>query len=443
MDSYLPIARKYRPKTFKEVLGQDAIVTTLKNSMKLNRVGSCYLFCGTRGTGKTTLARLFARTLNCSNLTRDLEPCNSCASCLEMLLGKSMDLVEIDGASNRGIDDIRALSETLPFLPTQGRYRIFLIDEVHMLTKEAFNALLKTLEEPPSHIKFFFATTEPQKIPTTILSRCQKFDLFRIQRALIEEKLQLIVQQESASAELTALQIVALSSEGSLRDAESLLDRLLCESNGQLTHEIALHGTGRIDKRLFFPLDEAFDKQAHGKIAFLVESWLGTGIEGARVVEELIEHFKIHLLIKEENFSLLLSEEERRYYFEQHNIYSIPQLLSILDFLYQQFNSPTKPDIRSYQLETILLLVLKKKKIETIELLIDRLEALETRLLQASKGDIPPPQPPLSPSSSLPLANPTPLKETPIHPAVDSNEELRRQTLIQFALTEWGATLST
>ena len=180
MDNYQIISRKYRPQNFHDVVGQNPIIQTLINALKKGRLAQAYLFCGSRGTGKTTLARILAKALNCKNLREDYEPCNTCTSCMEIASSRSLDVMEIDGASNRGIDDIRKLNETVGYAASSGKYKIYIIDEVHMLTKEAFNALLKTLEEPPKNTKFFFATTEPHKVLPTIMSRCQRFDLRRI-----------------------------------------------------------------------------------------------------------------------------------------------------------------------------------------------------------------------------------------------------------------------
>jgi DNA polymerase-3 subunit gamma/tau len=180
MSIYQGISRVYRPQTFAAILGQSPIVTTLKNALKQKKTAQAYLFCGTRGTGKTTLARVLAKALNCSHISEDGEPCNTCSSCLEITQGRNLNVLEIDGASNRGIDDIRKLSESVAYAPATQGCKVFIIDEAHMLTKEAFNALLKTLEEPPPNVKFFLATTESHKIPLTIVSRCQKFDLQRI-----------------------------------------------------------------------------------------------------------------------------------------------------------------------------------------------------------------------------------------------------------------------
>src|SRR5262249_42117040 len=232
---YQVLARRYRPKTFREVLGQDAIVATLRNAIKNNRIAHAYLFCGSRGTGKTTLARLFAKALNCQSLSSDLEPCNSCSSCREISSSSSMDVLEIDGASNRGIDDIRQINETVGYTAASGKYKIYIIDEVHMLTKEAFNALLKTLEEPPLKVKFFFATTEPHKVLPTILSRCQRFNLKSIPTDKIVEKLAFIAKELNISIEKDALNVIAKRAEGGLRDAESLFDQILAFHEGAIT----------------------------------------------------------------------------------------------------------------------------------------------------------------------------------------------------------------
>src|SRR3984957_4201366 len=232
MPEYQVLARKYRPQSFQEVLGQEAIITTLKNAIKNNRLAHAYLFCGSRGTGKTTLARIFAKALNCQRPTEDLEPCNVCESCKEITSGSSLDVLEIDGASHRGIDDVRQINDTVGYSCASGKYKIYIIDEVHMLTKEAFNALLKTLEEPPPKVKFFFATTEPHKIPATILSRCQRFNLRRISPSLIVQKLQRIAQDVKAEIDPEALHLIANMADGALRDAESLLDQVLSFTEG-------------------------------------------------------------------------------------------------------------------------------------------------------------------------------------------------------------------
>lgn len=223
----LVLYRKYRPQTFGDFIGQEHIVKTLTNAISNGMISHAYLFAGPRGSGKTTLARLFAKAVNCQNRKEGTaEPCNQCSSCLEIMEGRSMDLVEIDAASHRGIDDIRELKDGIRFAPTKSRYKVFIIDESHQLTKEASNALLKTLEEPPSHAVFILATTEVHKMIPTIISRCQRFDFRKLTLPEIIKKLEFICQKEKIQIEKPALELIAVNSEGSIRDAESLLDQV-------------------------------------------------------------------------------------------------------------------------------------------------------------------------------------------------------------------------
>jgi DNA polymerase-3 subunit gamma/tau len=232
----LTLYRKYRPQTFAEVLNQEVVKQTVQNAIRLNKVAHAYLFSGPRGTGKTTVARLIAKTVNCQNLkTSESEPCNSCEMCSEMSAGHSLDLIEIDAASNRGIDEIRELREGIKFSPLKAKYKVFIIDEAHMLTKEAFNALLKTLEEPPAHALFILATTEPEKLPATILSRVQRFDFRRITLRDILGKLEAIAKKENLAIESEALRLIAATAEGSIRDAESLLSQVIAFREGETT----------------------------------------------------------------------------------------------------------------------------------------------------------------------------------------------------------------
>src|SRR6266487_772889 len=224
--SYQVIARKYRPQRFSDVVGQEHVTQTLANAIQQSRIAHAYLFCGPRGTGKTTIARIFAKCLNCTggpNANFD----DTDTRCQEITEGRSMDVLEIDAASNRGIDEIRGLRETVKYSPAGSKFKIYIIDEVHMLTKEAFNALLKTLEEPPAHVKFMFATTEPEKVLPTILSRCQRFDLRRIPTALISQHLAYIANLEKVKVDPAALYAIARGAEGAMRDAESALDQLI------------------------------------------------------------------------------------------------------------------------------------------------------------------------------------------------------------------------
>ena len=224
--SYLVLARKWRPQTFEEVVGQEPITRTLQNALAQGRIAHAFLFSGPRGVGKTSVARILAKALNCVQGVGP-HPCNQCQVCKEITIGSALDVLEIDGASNRGIDEVRDLREKIKYLPTQGQYKVYIIDEVHMLTKEAFNALLKTLEEPPAHAVFILATTEPHKVPVTILSRCQRYDFRRIPTSLIQEQLEKLVGQEGWQIDAEGLALLAQEAEGSLRDAPGVLDQVV------------------------------------------------------------------------------------------------------------------------------------------------------------------------------------------------------------------------
>ncbi|MDD5440030.1 MAG: DNA polymerase III subunit gamma/tau, partial [Candidatus Omnitrophica bacterium] len=253
---YLPLSRKYRPQGFDEIVGQEHIVTTLTNAITMERVGHAYLFAGSRGVGKTSAARILAKALNCEK-GPTAKPCGKCISCDEIARGISLDVFEIDGASNRGIDEIRNLRDNVKLKPSSGKYRIYIIDEVHMLTAEAFNALLKTLEEPPDHVKFIFATTRPQKILPTILSRCQRFDFKAIGHDKLIDVMKEISRREKIAIDDDALAAVARASSGSLRDAEVLLDQAASYAKGRITGAEINHMLGLLEEDVLVALSKA------------------------------------------------------------------------------------------------------------------------------------------------------------------------------------------
>ncbi len=307
--SYLVLARKYRPQKFREVIGQEHITELLEKSLDSQRIAHAYLFCGPRGIGKTSCARILAKSLNCQR-GPTLNPCGECSSCREIAQANSFDVLEIDGASNRGIDEIRALRENVKFAPTYGRYKIYIVDEVHMLTMEAFNALLKTLEEPPGHVKFIFATTAPNKVPSTIISRCQRFDFKRISVPTIMKTLAELCQKENFAIEEEALFAIAKSASGSLRDALSILDQLSVLSDRSLPTDLSSNRQAGINAQdvfsmlglvetqfLFALVDCLGGKDCSGAFAVFDEI-IDAGKDIRQLARDIIEHFRHLMIIK-------------------------------------------------------------------------------------------------------------------------------------------------
>jgi len=294
---YLIFARKFRPQTFEEIVGQGTITTTLKNAIRQERVPQSFLFSGPRGVGKTSTARILAKALNCKEGPTE-KPCGKCISCKEIEQGNSMDVLEIDGASNRGIEEIRTLRENVKFKPSAGRYKIYIIDEVHSLTGDAFNALLKTLEEPPAHVKFIFATTESHKVPLTILSRCQRLQFKRISVPEAVEKLEKIAQKEKLKCEKNALFMIAKNTEGALRDAESLLDQLASFSEGRIKEEDVLTLLGLAPEEMYISALGAIREKRGEEIFRLVKKLYEEGADLAQFAKGLFEAFRNLLVLK-------------------------------------------------------------------------------------------------------------------------------------------------
>ncbi len=296
--SYTALYRKWRPQTFGDVKGQDHIVTTLKNQVLSQRIGHAYLFCGTRGTGKTSVAKIFARAVNCENPV-DGSPCGECPSCKQILAGTSLNVAEIDAASNNGVENIREIREQVQYPPTEGRFRVYIIDEVHMLSTGAFNALLKTLEEPPSYVIFILATTEVHKIPVTVLSRCQRYDFKRITVNTIADRLKELTDAEEMQVEEKALRYVAKAGDGSMRDALSLLDQCAAFHYGEmLTYEHVLDVLGAVDNRVFRELFRAVTGQGTKTCILKLEEMVIQGRELSQFVTDFIWYLRNLLLLK-------------------------------------------------------------------------------------------------------------------------------------------------
>jgi DNA polymerase-3 subunit gamma/tau len=301
MNHYVVLARKWRPSQFKDIVGQASVVQTLMNAIKLKRLHQAYLLTGSRGIGKTSIARIFSKAIRCENLKEIngwLESCNECSNCKEITQSNSVDVIEIDGASNNGVDAVREIRENAKFLPSQGQYKIYIIDEVHMLTTQAFNALLKTLEEPPEHVKFIFATTESHKIPATILSRCQKFDLKRVTLAQIQARLIQICTDEGIQTDPVALSLIARSAEGAMRDALSLLDQVISFSGSNITAAAVRNCTGLVEGFSVIQLLAFCLRQDALSALNLISQFFESGYDLKLIARSLIETLHASLLIK-------------------------------------------------------------------------------------------------------------------------------------------------
>jgi len=310
MDKFIVSARKYRPQTFDTVVGQSHITTTLKNAVKLNQLAHAFLFCGPRGVGKTTCARILAKTINCGNQTKEGEACNKCQSCISFNEGTSLNIHELDAASNNSVDDIRTLVDQVRFAPQAGKYKVYIIDEVHMLSSSAFNAFLKTLEEPPPYAIFILATTEKHKILPTILSRCQIFDFKRITNNDTVEHLQEICDKEDIKAEKAALQVIAQKSEGCMRDALSIMDKIVSFTNGKLTYQNTLEHLNILDADYYFKLMDCMLEQDLAGAMLLYDDINKKGFEGDLVLNGFSEFIRNLLVCKDERVASLLEAVE-------------------------------------------------------------------------------------------------------------------------------------
>lgn len=344
--SYLALARKYRPQTFSEVLSQDFITSTLQNAINMGRVTHAYLFTGPRGVGKTSTARIFAKALNCQKPVQ-AAPCGECDNCLEITGGTSLDVIEIDGASNRGVEEIRSLREAVKFVPVKSKYKIIIVDEVHMLTEQAFNALLKTLEEPPEYVIFIFATTDQHKIPVTILSRCQRYEFKKISYEEMNSNLNSILAKENIECENDALNYIIRNSDGCMRDALSLLDQVIAYGGGKITLKDTAYLLGITDSYLSNDIFSAVLKEETEKLPDLVNIVDEKGIDYKYMTECLIEHCRNMMIyvvsnklpgsdftIREEEYYSLLKS-----YAEKAKLYSLFQILTKLinDLKYSDF----------------------------------------------------------------------------------------------------------
>ena len=378
---YQVFALKWRPQDFDEVVGQEHIITNLKNAILKNRLPYAFLFSGPHGVGKTSVARILAKSLNCQQ-GPTIKPCQKCSNCIEITEARSLDVIEIDGASNRGIDEIRALRENVKFAPTKSRFKIYIIDEVHMLTTEAFNALLKTLEEPPSFVKFIFATTQPHKVIPTIISRCQRFNFKRIPLNKIIQQLKKIITQQNIQLSDEILLSIAKASQGSLRDAESLLDQVISFKGEKLSTEEVISVLGMVEIEILFSLtDLIIQKDPQGLIKFL-NKIIQEGKDLGVLLSNLIEHFRNLLIarISKQDFSILdLPLEVSQRLYQQSQAFSVEELISFFNALVNIQEMTKKIDSLSIPLEVGLIkLCYQKKSTSKENVLLSQEEKLST-----------------------------------------------------------------
>ncbi|MFA5143544.1 MAG: DNA polymerase III subunit gamma/tau [Candidatus Omnitrophota bacterium] len=377
--SYIAFARKYRPQVFDDIIGQSHVTTTLKNAITQDRVAHAYLFSGPRGVGKTTAARILAKALNCEKGPIP-KPCNVCASCKEITQGSSLDILEIDGASNRGIDEIRNLRDNVKFAPSKGKFKVYIIDEVHMLTSEAFNALLKTLEEPPRHVKFIFATTQAHKVPPTILSRCQRFDFRRIGTSLIVENLKRIVDSESLKIDDGALGLIARYSDGGMRDAQVMLDQITSFANGKVGAEDVTRILGMVADEALFELSAAIRDKAAAKALGTIDRLLIEGKDAAQIAAGLIEHFRNIAISKidPKNDNLIDAGADKiKRYREEAGAFTVEETLYIIYTMAGAIDFIKKANIARVPLEAALVKLTLNRPILALDEITKRLEALE------------------------------------------------------------------
>jgi DNA polymerase-3 subunit gamma/tau len=400
--SYLVLARKWRPQRLEEMIGQPHVTRVLRNAIRSNRVAHAYLFTGVRGVGKTTAARILAKALNCERGPTP-DPCNQCSHCLEIINGQALDVHEIDGASNRGIDEVRQIIDNVRYQPAKGRFKIYIIDEVHQVTKDAFNALLKTLEEPPPHVKFILATTEPHRLPETILSRCQRLDFRRVAVREIAGCLKEIVRREGANVSDGALLMIAREAEGSVRDAESLLEQVLSYAaaggsepmaTGEVDETLLYDALGLVERKVLYDISRAVIEGDAGQCVEIVGELVRNGRNPARVSRDLVEHFRNLLVVRlgegragAEIAALVdVPDDEIESLRQQAAAVDAETLSDYFGFMTAGDDEVGRANYPRFALETTLIRLATLPKAMPLAEVVGRMEELERRLAPGAAG---------------------------------------------------------
>jgi DNA polymerase III subunit gamma/tau len=412
--TYQVTARKWRPMVFEDVIGQSHVTNTLKNALTTNRLAHAFIFCGGRGCGKTTTARILAKAINCLH-PKDSNPCNECEVCGEITSGRSMDVVEIDGASNRGVDEIRNLRESVRYAPARGKYKVYIIDEVHMLTKEAFNALLKTLEEPPPHVLFIFATTEVHKVPSTILSRCQRYDFRRITIEDIMSRLRYIAGEEKITIDDDSLMIVAKKGDGSMRDAQSIFDQVVSYCGTTITAPPIISLLNVVDQEFYFRVSDcikAHDAQAG--IA-LVEEIVRNGFDIKEFLSGLAEHFRNFLIARTTQSTRLIEVPEvyRVRYADAASLFDEQDILRLIKLTSDLESSIRYSAQPRFKLEVGIIQMTKMEQSVKIDALLQQLEEMKKKLNSGDHSS--------AKSFSISIPSPTHRPAPPLQPAEESS----------------------
>jgi DNA polymerase-3 subunit gamma/tau len=439
--SYLVLARKWRPQVFEDVVGQRPITQTLQNAISQKRVAHAFLFTGARGVGKTSTARILAKALNCE-VGPQINPCNQCTTCHEISAGISMDVIEIDGASNRGIDEIRELKENVRYTPARSRYKIYIIDEVHMLTREAFNALLKTLEEPPPHIIFVFATTEPHKIPATILSRCQRYDFKRIPLKEIIGSLKRIIDEEKIQMSQRGLLSIAQASEGSLRDAQSLLDQVISYGGKDIRDEDVAEILGLVDRKILSDTIEAIANRDVEQCLEIVDHVYHFGYDLQHFCRELLQYLRNLILMKisaHPEGLMELPEEELMTLRKQAERFQFDQLNHLFSLLLKGEGEVVQSTFPRTMLEMTLIRMATLRSILPIDEILKKLEKVGHPIMTMDEEEEPPTHQgleglsePASPTGVIekrePLSSEKPMEPTESQKEEETSQEVRDET---------------